>query len=317
MFKALQLKLTMALTWAILLMACLQPSIAGEAKKKLVFIAGKPSHPPRMHEFNAGVRLLARQLKETPGLQVEVVLNGWPKDETVFEGADAVVFYMDGGGRHEVVQERGRRLKLVDKWVKQGVGIGCMHYGVEVLADQAGDHFKRWIGGHYENSFSCNPMWEPQFKSFPDHPVANGVKPFSIKDEWYFNMRFIDGVKGNKAGKAGGLKFTPILVATPSDKVRKGPYVYPKGPYPHIEAASGRPEAMMWTVERADGGRGFGFTGGHYHDNWGNADFRKVVLNALVWVAGGKVPADGVASSVSKADLNLHLDPKRPRRKKK
>jgi len=283
---------------------------AAEAKKKLVFIAGKPSHPPRMHEFNAGVQLLARQLQTTSDLEVKVVLNGWPKDETVFEGADAIVFYMDGGGKHEVVKQNGRRLKLVDQWVKKGMGIGCMHYGVEVLADQAGQQFKKWIGGHYENSFSCNPMWEPQFKSFPAHPVANGVKPFAIKDEWYFNMRFIEGVKGNKPATTDGLKFTPILVATPSDKVRKGPYVYPRGPYPHIEAASGRPEAMMWAVERADGGRGFGFTGGHYHDNWGEPNFRKVVLNALVWVTGATVPKGGIESTVSKADLELDLDPK-------
>jgi hypothetical protein len=26
-----------------------------KAERKIVIIAGKPSHPPRMHEFNAGV----------------------------------------------------------------------------------------------------------------------------------------------------------------------------------------------------------------------------------------------------------------------
>ncbi len=67
-------------------------------------MAGRPSHPPRMHEFNAGVQLLADCLKEVKDLEVVVVLNGWPKDESVFEGADAVVFYMDGGGGHEAVK---------------------------------------------------------------------------------------------------------------------------------------------------------------------------------------------------------------------
>lgn len=78
------------------------------------------------------------------------------------------------------------------------------------------------------------------------------------------------------------MTFVSILSATPSDATRDGPYVYPKGPYPHIQAAKGRLETMMWAVERKDGGRGFGFTGGHFHDNWGNEPFRKVVLNALV-----------------------------------
>jgi len=281
-----------------------------DAPKKLVLIAGKPSHPPRMHEFNAGVQLLAKSLADVSSVKTEVVLNGWPKDEKVFEGAAAVVFYMDGGGKHEAVQEGRRRLDLIDGWAKRGVGIGCMHYGVEVVPDQAGAEFKRWIGGHYEHMHSCNPIWEPKFTEFPDHPITRGVKPFAIKDEWYFNMRFVAGLDGNKAAEQDGLKFTPILVASPSDDVRDGPYVYPKGPYPHIQTAKGRAEAMMWAVERPDGGRGFGFTGGHFHDNWGNDQFRKVVLNGLVWLTRTEVLAGGIESMVSQDDLNAHLDPK-------
>jgi type 1 glutamine amidotransferase len=282
----------------------------GESPKKLVLIAGKPSHPPRMHEFNAGVQLLAKSLADVSSVKTEVVLNGWPKDEKVFDNAAAVVFYMDGGGGHEAVKEGRRRLDLIDSWAKRGVGIGCMHYGVEVVADQAGTEFKRWIGGHYEHMHSCNPIWEPKFAEFPDHPITRGVKPFAIKDEWYFNMRFVADLDGNKVAEKDGLKFTPILVASPSDDVRDGPYVYPKGPYPHIQAAKGRAEAMMWAVERPDGGRGFGFTGGHFHDNWGNDQFRKVVLNGLVWLTKAEVPANGIESKVSANDLNAHLDPK-------
>ncbi|MCA9141510.1 MAG: ThuA domain-containing protein [Planctomycetales bacterium] len=304
-----------SLIFLLIAMMSTWQSVVAETQR-LVIVAGKPSHPPRMHEFNAGVQLLDKCLKNTPGLSVEVVLNGWPVDETIFQDADAVVFYMDGGGRHEVVQEEGRRLKLVDAWTKKGVGIGCMHYGVEVLADQAGSEFKRWIGGHYENMFSCNPIWEPKFTQFETHPITRGVRPFEIEDEWYFNMRFIGDVTGNEEKVVEDTKFTPILVAAPSDAVRDGPYVYPKGPYPHIQASKGRAEAMMWAVERPDGGRGFGFTGGHFHDNWGNEQYRKVVLNAMLWLAKVEVPAGGVESQVSQADLDANLDPK-PERKKK
>jgi hypothetical protein len=67
---------------------------------------------------------------------------------------------------------------------------------------------------------------------------------------------------------------------------------------------------MMWAVERADGGRGFGFTGGHYHKNWGNDQFRKAVLNALVWVAKLDPPAEGVSSAVTAEELSQNLDQK-------
>lgn len=113
-------------------------------------------------------------------------------------------------------------------------------------------------------------------------------------------MRFREDMKG----------IPPILVATPSDAVRDGPYVWPQGPYPHIQAAKGRPETMLWVREREDGGRGFGFTGGHYHKNWGQDDFRKVVLNALLWIAKVEVPAGGVEAPVAAGQLAVNLDSK-------
>jgi type 1 glutamine amidotransferase len=302
--------LALTLGTAIVFAAFVPDQATGDEPKRVVLIAGKPSHPPRMHEFNAGVQLLANCVKNRKDIKMEFVLNGWPKDESILSNADAVVFYMDGGGRHEAVLEEGRRLQLIQKLVDKGVGIGCMHYAVEIVPNQAGKEFKRWIGGHYENMFSCNPIWEPSFTNFAKHPITNGVKPFTAKDEWYFNMRFVADIPGNERAAAEEIQFVPILVASPSDVVRDGPYVSPKGPYPHIVANKGRAEAMMWAVERANGGRGFGFTGGHFHDNWGNDSYRKVVLNAMLWLAKVEVPANGVESSVSAEQLEANLDPK-------
>jgi hypothetical protein len=67
---------------------------------------------------------------------------------------------------------------------------------------------------------------------------------------------------------------------------------------------------VAWVVERADGGRGFGFTGGHFHRNWENENFRKLVLNGLLWVAKADVPDGGVPSVVKQDDLLTNLDPK-------
>src|SRR4030095_5186665 len=68
---------------------------------------------------------------------------------------------------------------------------------------------------------------------------------------------------------------------------------------------------MAWAAERAGGGRGFGFTGGHDHWNWGDPNFRKVMLNAIVWCARGEVPATGVESpKLTMKDLESNLDPK-------
>lgn len=280
-----------------LLLAGLATSAAA-ADKKILLIAGRPSHGPGDHEFHAGCQLLKKCLDKVPGIRAEVHNMGWPKDDAAFADADAVLIYADGGGGHPAIKPE--RMALLYSLAKKGVGIGCAHYGVEVPKGDPGKALQDWIGGYYENSFSVNPMWSPEYKRFPEHAVTRGVKPFSVVDEWYFNMRFREDTKG----------LTHILVATPSDQVRNGPYVYPKGPYPHIQEAKGRAETMMWTLERADGGRGFGFTGGHKHINWGNDNYRKVVLNALLWIAKVEVPAGGVESSVSADDLKANLDPK-------
>lgn len=271
---------------------------AEDKPRKLVLMAGRPSHPPGAHEHNAGVQLLHKCLKDLPGLDVTFLLNGYPEDDSIFDTADGILCYADGGKGHPLIQDD--RVKRVGSLLEKGVGLFCLHFAVEVPKGPTGDTFRDWIGGCYEHEYSCNPMWKADFKQFPDHPICRGVKPFSIHDEWYFNMRFRDKMAG----------VTPLLTATPSDATRDGPYVYPKGPYKHIQEAKGRPEHLMWCTERADGGRGVGFTGGHFHANWKDDNFRKIVLNALLWITKVEVPSQGVVSHVTDEEMAMNLDPK-------
>ncbi|HXW07411.1 MAG TPA: ThuA domain-containing protein [Vicinamibacterales bacterium] len=298
----------------VLCAAGLGSSPAGvAADKRIVLIAGKPSHAPGMHEFRAGCMLFQKALSPVAGLTVQVYDQGWPsKDESgtrvddnaAFENAHAVLIYADGGKGHPAIQ--GDRLAVIEALAKRGVGLGFAHYGVEVPAGEPGDAFHRLIGGFYETRFSVNPMWAPKFHKLPNHPVTRGVGPFATHDEWYFNMRW----PSDPAMKA---RITPLLVDTPSDDVRDGPYVSPRGPYDHIIADSGKAETMMWVYERPDGGRGFGFTGGHTHANWGDPNQRRIVLNALLWIAKADVPAAGVQDTIAAEDLTQNLDDKRKR----
>jgi type 1 glutamine amidotransferase len=264
---------------------------------RLLLVAGRPSHGSGMHEFRAGARLLAHCLADVPGLVVEVSEDGVLPDLGVGE-VDAVVVYADGGPSHPLHDDDG--WARLDSLARQGVGLGFLHYAVEAPVGQGDQELSRWIGGVYEDSYSCNPIFDAQIDPVPDHPISHGVVPFSAVDEWYFNIRFTPD---------RGAPIRSVLVATPSDEVRAGPYVWPAGPYPHVIAAGGREEALLWATERSDNGRGFGFTGGHFHRNWENPDFRRVVLNALVWVSGLHVPGGGVQSSLGGYDVYGHLDP--------
>ena len=257
-------------------------------RKKIVLVAGQRSHGKGEHEFNAGVTLLRHCLDKFPRQVVPGEYhNGWPTDSTAFDNADAVLLYMDGGGGHPLIQPD--HLRRMGELMHQGVGLACAHYAVEVPKERGGPELLAWIGGYYETGYSINPHWEAGFKEIPQHAVTRGVKPFKINDEWYFNLRFREGA------------VTPILVATPPEEARRNDA---------SKAFPGRPEIVAWTTERPDGGRGFGFTGGHFHRNWGNGDFRKLVLNALFWIAKLDVPSDGVECKVTDDELAQNLDRK-------
>lgn len=273
------------------------------ADKKVLLIAGPPSHGPGQHEHNAGVLLLQKCLVGVPGLQTDVRLGGWPKDDAAFNGVDAIIIFADGGVRHIAIQDDN--LKRLDQALSKGAGLGLLHYAVEPTLEKGQTEFLRWVGGAFEINWSVNPHWNAEFKSLPRHPITRGVKPFTILDEWYFNMRFAEGQKG----------LTPILVAVPDASTTSRPDGHHSGnPTVRAAVARGDPQTVAWAFERPNGGRGFGFTGAHFHNNWGNEDFRKLVLNAVLWLAKLEVPAKGVESRVTPHDLTLNLDPK-PARK--
>lgn len=273
--------------------------ISVQADKTVVLIAGRPSHGKGEHEFRAGALLLADALNQVKGIRALVVSNGWPADESILKSASAILLFANGGDAHPAI--RPERIRLLDDLAAQGVGIGAAHYGVEVPKGDPGNAMLRWTGGYFETFWSVNPTWNASFTQLPKHPIANGVKPFSINDEWYFHMRFVPEMKG----------VTPILSAlAPAETMQRGDGPHSGNPAVRQAVKNGEPQILMWAYDRPGGGRGFGFTGAHFHSNWGNEQFRKVMLNALVWIANGKVPADGISSTVTSEQLQRNQDPK-------
>ncbi len=272
-------------------------------KKKVVFLAGNPSHGPGQHEHRAGCMLLASELNKQFGTKVlaTVYTGGYPADPTAFDNADSVISFADGGGGHPLRMH----LRQMDDVMKRGVGLGCLHYGVEILAgDQGGNQFLDWIGGFFEINWSVNPHWTADFKTFPEHDVTRGVKPFSTNDEWYYHMRFRPEMKG----------VTPILSALPpAETLNRGDGTHSGNPAVREAVAKGEAQHLMWVANREDGkGRGFGCTGSHYHKNWATEDYRRLILNAILWISKVDVPAEGFpVSHLSEDEMKVNLDPKK------
>jgi hypothetical protein len=101
---------------------------------------------------------------------------------------------------------------------------------------------------------------------------------------------------------------TPILSAVPPETTRAGKDG-PRSGNPEVRARAGQTEHVAWASQREDGGRGFGFTGGHDHWNWGNDNFRKLMLNAILWTARAEVPPDGMpVKPLTIEDLEANQD---------
>lgn len=264
----------------------LSPSAAEAAGKKVVLIAGKKSHGPGHHEYERGCKLLARCLEqsaEQTGIRAEVCLEGWPQDESTLEDADAILVFCDGSDHNEQDHPllREDRLKTLDKLMARGVGLLAIHYTVFVPGQVAGDRFLDWIGGYFD--YETGPGERHWFSKIATHatrpepntkhPIGRGLTPFDLTEEYYYNIRF--GENDDRR--------TPILTTA----------------IPGEEQA----QVVAWARERENGGRGFGFTGGHFHSNWGVENFRKLVLNAILWTAHVEVPEQGVQSTITEADL--------------
>jgi hypothetical protein len=268
---------------------------AATGVKKIVFVADTAPHGGRgNHEFLAAAIYLARTINaDYPNAYAVVYTKDkWPRD---LGDADAVIVLLNHGG--SAVNE------AVKKAVARGAGFMAIHYGVEVNKGEQGKQYLQWLGGYFEPFWSVNPWWTPDFKDIPEHPTTRGVKPFSIKDEWYYHMRFVEGMKG----------VTPILSALPPlDTIQgKGKESSSHGGNPAVwqDVSAGKRQVMAWAYERPDGGRGFGFTGLHQHANLADNDFRTLLLNAVAWVSKLKVPDGGVPSKpLSRDDLEQLID---------
>lgn len=298
-----------------------EDKVSSSAKKKALLLAGNPSHGFGAHDHLSGCSLLAKLLNDSGLVDAKVHSlknDGWPKPDAI-EAANTIVIYSDGGGGHPF----NAHLDELAARTAKGVGIVCIHYGVETTIGKPGQAFIDWTGGYFEPNYSVNPHWQAYYRQLPKHPTTSGVKPFSTHDEWYYNMRFREKMEGVTPILTDLPPATTLVVLDKDGKIvmeekdgKKVPKLSrPENAHnnnPHARKAvleDKAPQHTAWATQRADGGRGFGCSGGHDHWNWGNPQFRKLILNAIVWTAGADVPADGVpAGKVTVDDLLQNHD---------
>jgi type 1 glutamine amidotransferase len=246
---------------------------------KVVLVAGSNFFKAGEHEYVAGCGVLMDLLRQTPGVFPVLALD-WPKKAETFAGARAVVFFFDGGDKHPFLKED--HLAQVQKLADGGVGLVCFHQAIDVPKD-LGDRVRSWTGAAWEKGFSQRAHWVTEFKSFPEHSIGRGVKPFKIDDGWLYKLRIVPNLQG----------VTPLL-STVSPKA--------KSPQDASEAI------VAWAYERAGKGRSFTFTGAHLHSSLAEEGYRRFLVQGILWSAGVEIPAAGAPVLLTPADLNRYLE---------
>ncbi len=260
------------------------------SQKNVLLIAGPKTHEAGTHEFPAGCNLLARHLLEgDPGLHVEVCTE-WP-DASKVQAADSIVIYGDGLEKHPA----NGHITELRRHYESGKGLVVLHFALEPGDPEMARLLDDTIGGRFEVDWSVNPVWKMEAPEISDHPVTRGVRPFSLEDEFYFHLRLRKSI-------------IPLLQAHPpmeslgADGPRSG------NASVRSDLVRKIPQTLAWAVENPNGSRGLGFTGGHFFRNWAQEDFRKLVLNAIIWTAHIDVPKQGVKGCLIPVPASPSID---------
>lgn len=256
------------------LMTSIGAAPAAPSPKVIVLIGGDAPHNPNVHDARQGIERLRDALSDSPDVRrhrivVRAYPDGWPPDEAAFDDAATIVWYFDGLDHHPLL-DPSRRTAFT-RLMAKGVGLVAFHQAFTLPPDDRAVPLATWLGA-VRHGMVDRTVERITFTP-ARHPIANGVRPFTCRDEYYPSLDFAPrGV-------------TPILTADL-----------------HREAAPAAPptrRTVAWAFDRPGGGRAFGFSGFHYLDTLDHAEPRTLMLNAILWTAGVAVPAHGVRSRVT------------------
>ncbi len=258
---------------ACMLVALLWPWALGGDAKTVLLLGQKRDHPPGCHEYMPGLRVLAKCLEPIPELKVKLLAadEPWPEGPDHLRRADGIVLYLGQGARW--IQNDPKRLEAIEQFAARGGGIVALHWAIGAKDDKYIEPHRGLIGGVHGGHDRKYIITETQVRvAEPPHPIASGIGPWMLNDEFYYRLKFTD--KG---------KVTPVLQVT-------------------IENTC---ETVAWAYERPDGGRSFGFSGMHFHDNWKRPECRRLAAQAVLWTLRLPIPPEGIAVDVPEGILEL------------
>jgi hypothetical protein len=237
--------LVVALAWA--------GSLEAGDQTTVLFVGQSPdNHPPQTHEYMPGLKRLADLLAVDERLTVRVVNadEPWTQGPELLDGADGAVLFLAEGARW--CQADPRRYEALTRLATRGGGLVGLHWAIGTRAAEPIGPFLKLLGGCHGGPDRKYQVVETDLHVVnPVHPITARLKDFHVRDEYYYQLKFVtprDGIQ-------------PLLQAT----------------------IDGKPETVCWAYERPGGGRSFGFSGLHFHENWERDEYRTLLKQGVLW----------------------------------
>ncbi len=267
---------TLALLALSLTLVTLAAANAESPKKRLLLLGQSPDgHPKGTHEYVPGVNVMAKCLADVPGLEVSVVNtdNPWTVGPELLAEADGAVLFLSEGAKW--IQEEPRRLEAFGRLAARAGGLVTLHWAMGTREAKNIDAYLKLLGGCHGGPDRKYKVVEKASVRIADaeHPIVRGIKPFDVREEFYYRLKFVNAKTA----------IEPILQTE----------------------IDGNLETVCWAWQRPDGGRSFGFSGGHFHDNWQRAEYRRLMAQGILWTLKLEIPADGLNVKVNEGDLKL------------
>jgi hypothetical protein len=248
--------------------------LAQPAPKRLLLVGqGPDGHPAATHEYRAGLKILQTCLARVPGVRVTVADGDepWRDGPELLARADGVVLYLAEGAKW--MQRDPRRYAALQKLAARGGGVVVLHWAMGTKDAKYIDGCLKLLGGCHGGPDRKYQILKAQAEiADAGHPITAGLKDFPVRDEFYYRLKFT---------REKGLQ--PIL-RVPID---------------------GQAETVAWAWERPDGGRSFGFSGLHFHDNWRLPEYRRLVVQGILWTLRLPVPRGGADVGVGAKELQV------------
>jgi type 1 glutamine amidotransferase len=247
---------------AIALLSLNSVAFADEPKKLLLVGQGPDGHPPMTHEYMDGLKVLEKVLKPVKHLEVTLVnADGkWENGPELIDRSDAIVLFVSEGAKW--VSADKNRLEAFQRAAKRKAGLVGLHWGIGCKDAKFIDDYVALLGGCHGGPDRTYQVVETDVTPADKSPVAIGISPFRVKEEFYYQLKF--------AKPEGSVK--PALTAK----------------------IDGEQFPVAWTWERPDGGRSFGFSGLHFHENWKRPEYRRLVGQGVLWVLNVPIPDKGL-----------------------